>query len=110
LLVEGFELGLGQFVFLGRVAEARLAQLPEKALAPAVGALHLLLEVLHRALEAVLAQDRQARLQGFVPGAWRTPGSATGWAAAVCRWGDLGGDPGAGLGVGERGAVVERAR
>lgn len=50
-------------------------------------ALHLLLEILNRTLEAILAQDWQHCVKASSQGAWRMPGSATGWATAVCRWG-----------------------
>ena len=46
--IEGFELVLGQFVFLGQETQPREGELPEEAFAPAVRRLQTLLEDLHR--------------------------------------------------------------
>lgn len=56
LLVECFELGFGQLVFLGLVAQAGEAQLPEETLAATSGARQALFELLYGGFEAVLAQ------------------------------------------------------
>ena len=48
LLVECFELGFGQLVFLGLVAQAGEAQLPEKSLTAATGASKAPVELLRR--------------------------------------------------------------
>ena len=103
-------MGLGQFVFLRAVAQARQGQLPEEAFAAAACLDQAELELLHRRLEAVLAQLGQGFLQGDIPS--RKAVALAGYGGVVADWGlhvwhHMGAEPGAGLRVGEGAAVVE---
>lgn len=105
---RGFRVGSWPAHIFGHETQPREGELPEESEAPALGTLQALLEDLHGSLEAVLAQDRQGFLQSQLPGR-----QGVGCFNLARRTGglqmrhDIGTDPGAGGGIGERCTVVE---
>lgn len=82
--------------------------MPEEPGAPAVGALHALLQHLYRRLQAVLAQHRLDLVQGDVPFGLQGHGLDLARRTVVLEMGhDMGADPAAGGRIGECAAVVE---
>ncbi|MNP52240.1 hypothetical protein D3C76_1466180 [compost metagenome] len=67
-LIERFELGLCQFVLLAFETQARHSQLPEEAVAAALGAFQPLLELLYGGLQTFFLKLRDSIPKAFLPG------------------------------------------